>query len=113
MTSARSSERVDFAAVRGYQVLRKLADGSAAEVFLAADYNSQGRVVIEVIRPEYATDEEIYGAFRFPLALPSYAVVEVVRLPCPPPPGLIQKFHGFVSDSKFPLIRIYAPDRSG
>ncbi len=49
--------------MRGYEFLRKLADGSAAEVFLAREERSQSRVVIEVIRPELTSDAEIYGRF--------------------------------------------------
>ncbi len=47
----------------GYQVLRKLAEGSAAEVFLACEERSPTRVVLEVIRPELTTDFEVYGRF--------------------------------------------------
>ncbi|MHB8872452.1 MAG: serine/threonine-protein kinase [Myxococcaceae bacterium] len=47
-----------------YQVLRKLADGSAAEVFLACEgHSSTSRVVLEVIRPELTTDFAVYGRF--------------------------------------------------
>ncbi|MFZ5470072.1 MAG: protein kinase domain-containing protein [Myxococcota bacterium] len=49
--------------MNGFEVLRKLADGSAAEVFLARDESSQNRVVLEVIRPELCTDMEVYGRF--------------------------------------------------
>jgi serine/threonine-protein kinase len=49
--------------VVGYQVLRKLADGSAAEVFLASAGASPARVVLEVIRPELTSDFEVYGRF--------------------------------------------------
>ncbi|MBI3180682.1 MAG: protein kinase [Myxococcales bacterium] len=49
--------------MRGYEVLRKLADGSTAEVFLAREESSQWSVVIEVLRPELTTDEEVYGRF--------------------------------------------------
>jgi serine/threonine protein kinase len=49
--------------MHGYEVLRKLADGSAAEVFLARNESSRDRVVLEVIRPELTTDSEVYGRF--------------------------------------------------
>ncbi len=49
--------------VRNYQVLRKLSDGSAAEVFLAREASSSDRVLLEVIRSELTTDMEIYGRF--------------------------------------------------
>lgn len=49
--------------MRGYDVVRKLSDGSAAEVFLAREQSSKGFVILEVIRPELTTDMEIYGRF--------------------------------------------------
>lgn len=49
--------------MQGFELLRKLADGSAAEAFLARDGSSQSRVVLEVIRPELCEDMELYGRF--------------------------------------------------
>lgn len=47
----------------GYEVLTKLADGSAAEVFLAKEESSQRRLILEVLRPELLNDAATYGRF--------------------------------------------------
>ena len=47
----------------GYEVLQKLAEGSAAQLFLARDEVSDDRVLHEVIRPEFTRDAGIYGRF--------------------------------------------------
>jgi serine/threonine protein kinase len=49
--------------MENFEVLRKVAEGSAAEVFLARERSSQERVLLEVLRPELTTDMEVYGRF--------------------------------------------------
>jgi serine/threonine protein kinase len=45
----------------GIEVLKKVADGSAVEAFLARA--GQGQVLVQVSRPELAGDPELYGRF--------------------------------------------------
>ena len=47
----------------GYEVLRKVADGSASEVFLAREESSDDRVLLEMIRPELVKDANVYSRF--------------------------------------------------
>jgi len=49
--------------VLGYEVLKKLADGAAAEAFLAREEGSQDRVILEILRPELASDAELIERF--------------------------------------------------
>jgi len=43
----------------GYEVLRRLSEGVAAEVLLARPEDTQERVVVEVVRPELVTDPQV------------------------------------------------------
>ena len=47
----------------GYEVLKKLADGSAAEAFLARQEGTQDRVILEILRPELASDSAVIQRF--------------------------------------------------
>src|SRR5579872_7178784 len=49
--------------MQGFEVLRKIADGSAAEVFLVRETSSQAQVILEVLRSELTRDTEVYGRF--------------------------------------------------
>jgi len=49
--------------VLGYEVLKKLADGSAAEAFLARQEGTQDRVILEILRPELASDSAVIQRF--------------------------------------------------
>ena len=49
--------------VGGYEVLRRLSEGAAAEVFLARSEATQQRVIIEVLKPELATEQDIVSRF--------------------------------------------------
>ncbi|MBI3181730.1 MAG: serine/threonine protein kinase [Myxococcales bacterium] len=49
--------------ISGYEVVRKLADGAVAEVYLARVKGTQQSVVLKVIRQELAADAEAVGRF--------------------------------------------------
>jgi len=49
--------------VHGFELLRKVAEGSAAEVFLARAPGSKHSVLVEVSRAEVLEDMELYGRF--------------------------------------------------
>jgi eukaryotic-like serine/threonine-protein kinase len=49
--------------VGGYEVLRRLSEGAAAEVFLAKSEQTQQRVIIEVLKPELAAEQDIVQRF--------------------------------------------------
>ena len=45
------------------KVLRKLAEGSAAQMFLARDERARSNVLLEIVRPELTNNPEIQGRF--------------------------------------------------
>ncbi len=49
--------------MHGYEVLKKLAEGSAAEAFLARQEGSQDRVIVEILRPELASNSQLIERF--------------------------------------------------
>ena len=49
--------------VGGYEILRRLSEGAAAEVFLAKSEQTQRRVIIEVLKAELATEQDIVQRF--------------------------------------------------
>jgi serine/threonine protein kinase len=49
--------------VLGYEVIKKLADGAAAEAFLAREKGSQDRVLLEILRPELTSDAKLIEHF--------------------------------------------------
>jgi eukaryotic-like serine/threonine-protein kinase len=49
--------------VHGFELLRKVAEGSAAEAFLARAAGSKHSVLVEVSRAEVVKDSELYGRF--------------------------------------------------
>lgn len=49
--------------VGGYEVLRRLSEGAAAEVFLARSEETQRRVIIEVLHAELAREQDIVQRF--------------------------------------------------
>jgi serine/threonine-protein kinase len=49
--------------VLDFEVLKKLADGSAAEAFLARQQGSEKRVILEILRPEVKSDPELTSRF--------------------------------------------------
>jgi eukaryotic-like serine/threonine-protein kinase len=49
--------------VGGYEVLRRLSEGAAAEVFLARSEQTQQRVIIEVLRKELAGEQDMVQRF--------------------------------------------------
>lgn len=46
-----------------YQVIRKLAEGAVAEIYLAKTAGSDDQLVLKVLRPELTSDESIVGRF--------------------------------------------------
>ena len=49
--------------MHGFELLRKVADGSAAEAFLARATGAKHSVLVEVSRAEVIQDTELYGRF--------------------------------------------------
>ena len=49
--------------MHGFELLRKVAEGSAAEAFLARAPGSKHSVLVEVSRAEVVEDMELYGRF--------------------------------------------------
>ena len=49
--------------MHGFELLRKVAEGSAAEAFLARATGSKHSVLVEVSRAEVLEDMELYGRF--------------------------------------------------
>ncbi|HXN40238.1 MAG TPA: hypothetical protein VN918_00525, partial [Myxococcaceae bacterium] len=49
--------------VLDYEVLKKLAESSAAEAFLVRQKSSDERVILEILRPEVKSDSELSALF--------------------------------------------------
>jgi|GEM_PF-5012276 len=49
--------------VLDYEVLKKLAESSAAEAFLVREQGSERRVILEILRPEVKSDSELGARF--------------------------------------------------
>ena len=48
----------------GYEVLRRLSDGAAAEVYLARNEGTQERVIIEVLRADLSREADVVARFQ-------------------------------------------------